>query len=645
MSRQEAIDEYKSALKQAQKEYKELLAQGRSPNPAVLTDIAGEIAADNCQYVGLVEIPSERIIGTKTAGRISAFTASFAPLLSVSTEFAGKWIELCNAHLSEEGIRDPVVCYEYLGNFYVQEGNKRVSVLRHYGSPRITGIVHRVLPPKEDTPRIRAYREFLDWYRLTGIYDVQFTQPGSYQKLTKAIGLAPGQKWTEMNRRRFRAYFQYFRDAFYAQGGQKLAVEPEDALLLWLELFPYTDLGSKSSAELKKSVEQIWPNVVAMTAKDPVLQTEPSAEAKTNLFSKIIRPDYVSVAFVHQSDDTASAWTKAHEAGRKYLESALGDQVVTHSYFHANTPETVEKLMERAVEAGADVIFTTTPQMIVPALKISVKYPKVKILNCSVHMPYSSVRTYYSRIYEGKFITGAIAGAMADSNRIGYVGSYPIHGVPAAINAFALGVQLTNPRAVIDLKWSCVEGNPTQEFLNSGIRVISNRDAPLDDPRYTDYGTYIYGTDGQVIPLGSPVWIWGKFYEQVVRSILDGSWESRSSGHAVNYWWGMNSEVIDVSLSDRVPEGVRYLANVLREGLRIGAIDPFHRKIIARDGTVINDGSRSLSAEELLHCDWLCSNIQGDFPAYEDLLPISRPMVRLLGIYPQDELAEEEPSL
>lgn len=639
---QEATDEYKLALKQGQKEYKDLLARGKNPSPKVLTDIIGEQASDMSQYVGLVEIPTERIIGTKTAGRISAFTANFNPLLEPKSEFATKWIRLCAAHLSDEGIRDPIVCYEYLGNFYVQEGNKRVSVLRHYGAARIPGIVHRIMPPVSDDPRIKAYHEFLDWYKLTGIYDVQFSQPGGYAKLTKAIGLAPGQVWTETNRRRFRAYFQYFRDAFFALGGADLFVQPEDALLLWLELYPYSDLGSCTPVALKKTLELMWDNLIAISTPDPVVRTEPPAEAKQGLFSKIIRPDYLSVAFIHQSDAETSSWTHAHETGRKYLESALGDQVVTHCYFHADTPELTEELMEHAIEAGADVIFATTPQMIVPSLKISIEHPKVKVLNCSVHMPYSTVRTYYSRIYEGKFITGAIAGAMADDNRIGYVGSYPIHGVPAAINAFALGVQMTNPRAVIDLKWSCMEGNPTEEFLASGIRVISNRDTPVEDQICTEYGTYIYGDNDQVIPLGSPVWIWGKFYEHVVRSILDGSWETDKTGQAVNYWWGMSSDVIDVTLSDQLPEGVRYMANLLRDGMRLGAIDPFDRRIVAQNGTVINDGTKQLSPDDLLHCDWLCDNIHGTFPTYDEILPISRSMVKVLGIYSEEEINEDE---
>lgn len=639
---QEALEEYKLALKQGQKEYKDLLASGKDPNPKVLTDLIGEQAADMSQYVGLVEIPTERIIGTKTAGRISAFTANFNPLLDQKSEFATKWVRLCAAHLSDEGIRDPIVCYEYLGNFYVQEGNKRVSVLRHYGAARIPGIVYRIMPPVSDNPRIKAYHEFLDWYKLTGIYDVQFSQPGGYAKLTKAIGLAPGQEWTEENRRRFRAYFQYFREAFFALGGADLYVQPEDALLLWLELYPYSDLGDLSTASLKNTLELMWDNLIALSTPDPVLRTEPPAEGKQGLFSKIIRPDYLSVAFIHQSDAEHSSWTHAHETGRKYLESALGDQVVTHCYFNADTPERVEELMEHAIEAGADVIFTTTPQMIVPSLKISIEHPKVKVLNCSVHMPYSTVRTYYSRIYEGKFITGAIAGAMADNNRIGYVGSYPIHGVPAAINAFALGVQMTNPRAVIDLRWSCVEGNPTEDFLASGIRVISNRDTPVENQIYTEYGTYIYGADNQVIPLGSPVWIWGKFYEHVVRSILDGSWETDKTGQAVNYWWGMSSDVIDVTLSDQLPDGVRYMANLLRDGMRLGAIDPFDRRIVAQNGTVINDGTKKFSPDDLLHCDWLCNNIRGSFPSYDEILPISRPMVNLQGIYTDEEIQKDE---
>ena len=47
---------------------------GKEPHPAVLDEILPELATESVYNVGLVDIPTERIVGTKTAGRITAFT-------------------------------------------------------------------------------------------------------------------------------------------------------------------------------------------------------------------------------------------------------------------------------------------------------------------------------------------------------------------------------------------------------------------------------------------------------------------------------------------------------------------------------------------------------------------------------------------
>ena len=633
MHKQEATESYKLALKQGQKEYKERQARGMDPHPAVLDDILKDTTLDNSIYIGLVEIPTERIVGVRSGGRISAFSAGFLPLLAQDTEFASKWISLCADHL-DEGIRDPIECFEYLGNFYVQEGNKRVSVLRSNDAPRIPGIVRRIMPAPSEEPRIKAYMEFVEFYKLTGLYQVQFAKPGSYAKLTAALGMETGTEWSEEERRRFRAYFQYFREAFTSLGGDSLDIEPEEALLLWLKLHPYSDLGSLSSGELKKTLVALWENVNAIANPDPVVKTEPP-EQKASLLDMLIAPNRVQVAFVHQRTVETSAWTAAHELGRIYLEETLGKSVTTRAYFGANTVDQAKEILAKAVAEGADVVFTTTPQLIAPSLKASVDYPKVRFLNCSVHMPYPTVRTYYSRIYEAKFITGAIAGAMSRDGSIGYVGSNPIFGVPASINAFALGAQMTNPDAVIHLKWSCLPGNPTQEFLNSGIRVISNRDAYSVDRPHHEYGTYMANDENILVPLATPQWVWGKFYENVIRSILSGSWDKEDTDQAVNHWWGMKSGVIDVSFSDSLPEGVRVLAELLRQQMRSGALDPFLRKITDQGGRLRNDGTKVFTPDELLRMDWLCGNVRGSIPHFEELMDYAKPTVRALGIFPE----------
>ena len=639
MSLQLAREEYVQALRAGQKEYRELVSAGKHPHPLVLEEILPEVDSLAIKDVGLVEIPAQRIVGTKSAGRITSFTPTFRPLLKIDSEFASKWIHLCGAHLGETGIREPIVCYEYLGNFYVQEGNKRVSVLRYFGAARIPGHVKRVIPAQSEELRIRAYFEFLEFYKNSKLYTLQFRRPGDYGKLLAYLELAPDHVWTEEERRTFNAYYTYFLDALKSLN-RKDDTLPEEALLMWLHVHSYQELGSLSAAELKKSLGALWGDVVASTRqREMTVETEQAPEAKANLISRIISsaPDHVNVAFVHQLDLATSGWVQGHERGREHIEEVFGDKITVRSYFGANHAAEAEAALEQAVSDGADVIFTTAPKLIRATVKYAVKYPKVSFFNCSVNQPYSSVTTYYGRIFEAKFISGAIAGAMAQNDRIGYMGSNPIFGVPASINAFALGAQMTNPRAQIELRWSCCAGDHQAEFYNDGIRVMSNRDVPTKDRMYLEfcnYGTYLMDDQGGLIPLASPVWVWGKFYENVIRSMLAGGRkEDKSDPKAKNYWLGMDSGVIDIELGDRLPAGVKMLAEILQKDMRTRSLNPFFRKVVAQDGTLKNDGSRRFTPEELLHMDYLVENVSGSIPAYEELLPDSQSIVRKLGLY------------
>ena len=148
---------------------------------------------------------------------------------------------------------------------------------------------------------------------------------------------------------------------------------------------------------------------------------------------------------------------------------------------------------------------------------------------------------------------------------------------------------------------------------------------------------------GEMVPLGSPVWVWGKFYEVVIQGIFNGTWKmEKPEGKALNYWLGMDSGVIDLSLSDHVPAGVRQLAQVLLGAMRNGALDPFRRRIVAQDGTVKNDGTAVFTPEQLIHMDWLCDNVIGTIPPFGEILPGSQELVRELGVYRDIPPVEKE---
>ena len=634
----DVVEEYAQAVKQGQKEVRECAASNRDTKPAVLDEILGDTVTDVVLNVGLVDIPAERIVGTKTAGRISAFSPSFLPLLAQNTEFALKWKNLCEAHLSDGGIREPIECFEYLGNFYVQEGNKRVSVLRYFGAARIPGNVKRIMPERTEEPHIRAYYEFLDYYKVSKLYNPRFTRPGDYGKFLQALGRKPDQAWTEEERRTFNTRFHYFTSAFEGMKNRPETVSPAEALLLWLQLYSYEDLNSLSASQLQKSLDDLTFDVFTATHTHAVqVETRTEESPRTNLLTWMISPEDIQVAFVHQLTAATSIWAMGHEEGRQYIENLFGEKVQCRSYFGADTLALGEEKIEEAIRDGATIIFTTSPMLSRASLKMALKYPKVRIFNCSVSQPYSSIRTYYGRIYEAKFITGAIAGAMAQNNRIGYIASYPILGTIASINAFALGAQMTNPRAQIELGWSCCEGSPQADFFTDGIRVVSNREAPTKNKMYLDfcsYGTYLMSEHSSLVPLATPVWGWGKFYENVVNFYLSGGKNmSKDPYSAINYWLGMDSGVIDIQLSDKLPAGVRALAELLRKSMIDGTLDPFARKIVAQDGTVKNDGTQILSPKDRLNMDWLCENVIGRIPPFEEILPMSRTMVRELGVY------------
>ena len=77
-------EEYRKAYQMGLKEAKRSQARGCSPYLPVLDEILAEETTCGEVDLGLVEIPIELIVGTRSAGRSKAFSHSFLPLRSLS---------------------------------------------------------------------------------------------------------------------------------------------------------------------------------------------------------------------------------------------------------------------------------------------------------------------------------------------------------------------------------------------------------------------------------------------------------------------------------------------------------------------------------------------------------------------------------
>ena len=159
-------EDYKAARKLGEDAVRKAVRNGVSPYLPVL-DALDEIKQSVGQTgLGLLELPISRIKGNKELARNNAFANNFMPLMDEDSEFGYKWSNLYDSY-RQEGIRDAIKVYEYMNQYYVQEGNKRVSVSKFGGTDFILADVIRILPRKNDSKEVRVYYEYLDFYKVT----------------------------------------------------------------------------------------------------------------------------------------------------------------------------------------------------------------------------------------------------------------------------------------------------------------------------------------------------------------------------------------------------------------------------------------------------------------------------------------------
>ncbi len=627
--------EYTEALKLGKKEYKSCVSQGRFPYLPVLDDILSREEVRTEQNMGLIQIPLDFVVGTSTMGRTYSFAANFMPILRENTEFAVKWANLSDAQINE-GIRDPIVAYEYMNRYYVVEGNKRVSVLKYFKADSIVANVTRKIPKYSEDEDVKIYYEYMKFNEITGLFNIEFSKLGMAEQLLKLTGCTT--RWDPEVRSEFNSLLLHFTKAYEFRGGSKLPITVGDALTAFINVYGYKESLAMSDAEMNTNVVKCWNEFVVLTHKHTVgLVMDPtSVQEKKSLLSYLLPTSNrkFTVAFLYPKSPEESDWIYAHELGRNYLEETFSEQMKTICCVSGVHEENVGDVLNEVIRNGADIVFEVAPQMMKPSLKIAVDHPDVKILNCTLNTPHKYIRTYYARMYEAKFIAGVIAGALADNNKIAYIADYPIYGMIANINAFALGASFTNPRAQIYLEWSTKKDYDRERFLSENdISVVSDQDMITPSDAKRQFGLYRI-EDGRTLNLAMPLWNWGIFYEKMIQSILAGSYqtEGNSEDRALNYWWGMSAGVIDMICSNNVPAGVRRLADHLKHDIKKGDMVPFYGEIYSQDGELRNKSNVAMKPEAIMEMDWLVANVKGSIPAMDTLIDAAQTVVQLKGV-------------
>ncbi|MES2943978.1 MAG: BMP family ABC transporter substrate-binding protein [Pseudomonadota bacterium] len=335
------------------------------------------------------------------------------------------------------------------------------------------------------------------------------------------------------------------------------------------------------------------------------------------------KPEPLKVAWAYVGPVGDGGWTFAHDNGRKEVEKAYGDKVVTS--FVEKVPESAdaERVIRDMAGQGNKLIFGTTFGYMEPMLKIATDTKGVKFEHATGYKTADNMRTYDSRTYEGAYMAGVIAGKMSKSGTLGVVGSVPIPEVVRNINSFTLGAQSVNPKVKTKVVWVNEWFNPPKEteaataLINGGADVLfQNTDSSAVLQTAEKMGKRAFGWDsdmtayGPKAHLGSAVINWGPYYVKAVGEALEGKWTGGTSS-----WWGVKEGAIDmVSIAADVPDDTKKKIDEVKAGLKDGSFSIWK-------GPIMDNTGKELVAKDVVADDKFLGGLKTYVKGVEGKVP------------------------
>ncbi len=338
--------------------------------------------------------------------------------------------------------------------------------------------------------------------------------------------------------------------------------------------------------------------------------------------------DPLKVGFVYVGPIGDGGWTFQHDQGRLAVEEAFGDKVET--IYQESVPEgaDAERVITQMALQGADIIFTTSFGYMDATNAVAAKFPDVKFEHATgFKREHPNVSTYDARFYEGRAVIGHIAGNMTETNKIGYIASFPIPEVIQGINSAYLHAAKVNPDVEMVVSWVYTWFDPAKEadaaraMIDQGVDVIMQHtdstapQAAAAEANENGGRVFTFGQASDMsafapVPrVASIIDDWSPYYIKRVGELMDGTYEQTAS------WGGMpEGEVVIGEITDAVPAEVKAEALAMVEAITAGEYHPFTGPINKQDGTAWLADGEVADDGALATMDFYVEGISGDIP-------------------------------
>lgn len=332
--------------------------------------------------------------------------------------------------------------------------------------------------------------------------------------------------------------------------------------------------------------------------------------------------DPLKIGFVYVSPIGDAGWTYQHELGRQAIESAFGDKIKTS--FVESVPEgaDAERVIRQFAASGHKLVFTTSFGYMNPTVKVAKQFPNVAFEHATGYKRGKNVSTYLARFYEGRYLSGIVAGKMTKSNTVGYVAAFPIPEVVRGINAFTRGIRSVNPNAEVRVVWVNSWYDPGKEreaaetLISQGADVVTQHtDSTAPVQAAEDRGVYAIGYHSDMSKYGPKAHLtasthnWTGYYTNVVKAVMDGSWQSG------DVWGGIKEGMVKLApLNTAVPKDVADLVAAKTAEIGAGKLHPFAGPVKDQTGKVRIAAGETMPDGDMLGFDWYVEGVVGKLP-------------------------------
>jgi len=356
----------------------------------------------------------------------------------------------------------------------------------------------------------------------------------------------------------------------------------------------------------------------------------------------------MKVGFIYVGPVGDFGWTYAHDVARKAVEALpWAETVYVESVAEGEEGPVIDDLV---VQLGCDIVITTSFGFMDGTLAAALRHPDVIMAHASGFKRAPNMMTYMADFYQVYYLNGIVAGALTETNKIGYVGAFPIPEVKRHLNAWAMGAKAANPDVEVHVRWIEAWFSPgaaaeaTEALIADGCDVFAfTEDSPTvvqvaaqnELISFGHYGSQMYTFAPDYVVSGQAI-DWGKIYIDFLTKVYEGDYTAHNIEN-VDYWWLMTQGAVFPEASPGVAINPLYIdalkAYMIDDpvfgeisaydlhNLRLAqfsdpgvTFDPFQGPIYDRQGNLQVEEGYWLSVDSLITIEWAFENVVGPWP-------------------------------